>query len=140
MFDKLEHIVQRINEIQMLMSDPAVAADRQKSRDLGKELRTLEPILKTYEAYKKAVRNTEGSKEILETAGDAEMKALAQEEYELSKLEAARLEEELKALLVPKDPNDDKNFIMEIRAGTGGEEAALFAADLYRMYNRYAER
>jgi len=140
MFDKLEHIALRVAEIQTLMSDPAVAADRQRSRDLGKELRALEPIVKTYESYKKAVRNTEGSKEILDTAGDPEMKALAQEEFELSKAEVTRLEEELKALLVPRDPNDDKNFIMEIRAGTGGEEAALFAADLYRMYTRYAER
>jgi peptide chain release factor 1 len=140
MFDKLEHIIQRASEIHKLMSDPAVASDRQKSRDLGKELRALEPIIKAYEAYKKAMRNLEGSKEILDTASDPEMKGLAQEEYDVSKVEVARIEEELKALLVPKDPNDDKNFIMEIRAGTGGEEAALFAADLYRMYTRYAER
>jgi peptide chain release factor 1 len=140
MFDKLEHIIQRSAEIQRLMSDPAVASDRQKARELGKELRMLEPIVKAYEVYKKSVRNMEGSKEILDTAGDPEMKALAQEEYDSSREDVSRLEEELKMLLVPKDPNDDKNFIMEIRAGTGGEEAALFAADLYRMYMRFAER
>jgi peptide chain release factor 1 len=140
MFDKLEHIIERTAEIQRLMSDPSVVSDRQKSRSLGKELRALEPIVKTYEAYKRAVRDMEGSKEILDAGGDPDMKALAQEEYDVSKEQVARLEEELKALLVPRDPNDDKNFIMEIRAGTGGEEAALFASDLYRMYTRFAER
>lgn len=140
MFDRLETIVQRFNEIHELLADPAVISDQKRFKELGKELRSLEPIVKTYERYKKVKSNVEGARELLESTTDPEMKVLAQEEFESSRAELSRLEEELKALLVPKDPNDDKNFIMEIRAGTGGEEAALFAADLYRMYTRYAER
>lgn len=140
MFDKLEHIAQRIEEIRELLGTPAIASDQQRARELGRELRSLEPILRTYQKYKRAERDVAGSREILETASDPEMKALAQEEFDSSRTELASLEEELKLLLVPRDPNDDKNFIMEIRGGTGGEEAALFAADLYRMYTRYAEQ
>ncbi len=140
MFDKLENIVRRYEEIQQLMSDPSVAADQKRSRELGKELRSLDPIVKKFEEYKKTKRNVDGSKEILDSASDPEMKALAQEEYDSARSLLEKIEEDLKGLLVPQDPNDDKNFIMEIRAGTGGEEAALFAADLYRMYTRFAER
>lgn len=140
MFDKLDKTVERVEEINRLLSDPAIAADQRRFRDLGKELRALEPIVKAYEAYRRARQIAAGSKELLETATDPELKALAQDEYDSSRATAERLEEELKLLLVPRDPNDDKNFIMEIRAGTGGEEAALFAADLYRMYTRFAER
>jgi peptide chain release factor 1 len=140
MFDKLEHIVQRFNEINILLSDPSVIADQKRFVELGRELRSLEQIVKTYQKYKKVKSNLEGSRELLETVTEPEMKALAQEEFDSSRSELERLEEELRFLLVPRDPNDDKNFIMEIRAGTGGEEAALFAADLYRMYTRYAER
>ncbi|MBI3579484.1 MAG: peptide chain release factor 1, partial [Ignavibacteriales bacterium] len=140
MFDKLEKIVERINEIQQLLSDPAVASDQKKFRDLGKELRMLEPIVKAYQRYKKVQNDFNGSKELLESVSEPEMKAMAQEEYDNLKIQLVTLEEELKVLLVPQDPNDTKNFIMEIRGGTGGEEAALFAADLYRMYTRFAER
>ncbi len=140
MFDKLEKIVERVQEIQQLLSDPAVAADQKRFRDLGRELRMLEPIVASYQRYKKASNDYKGSKELLESVSDPEMKALAQEEYDTLKVQVASLEEELKVLLVPQDPNDTKNFIMEIRAGTGGEEAALFASDLYRMYTRFAER
>jgi peptide chain release factor 1 len=140
MFDKLEKIVERVQEIQQLLSDPAIATDQKRFRDLGRELRMLEPIVASYQRYKKASNDYKGSKELLESVSDPEMKALAQEEYDTLKVQVAALEEELKVLLVPQDPNDTKNFIMEIRAGTGGEEAALFASDLYRMYTRYAER
>lgn len=140
MFDKLEKIVERVLEIQQLLSDPAIAADQKRFRDLGRELRNLEPIVAAYQKYKKASNDYKGSKELLESVSEPEMKALAQEEYDTLKVQVATLEEELKLLLVPQDPNDTKNFIMEIRAGTGGEEAALFASDLYRMYTRYAER
>ncbi|MGA3245751.1 MAG: peptide chain release factor 1 [Bacteroidota bacterium] len=140
MFDKLEKIVKRVQEIQQLLSDPAVASDQKRFRDLGRELRMLEPIVASYQRYKKASNDYKGSKELLESVSDPEMKALAQEEYDTLKVQVASLEEELKVLLVPQDPNDTKNFIMEIRAGTGGEEAALFASDLYRMYTRFAER
>lgn len=140
MFDKLEKFVERVLEIQQLLSDPAIAADQKRFRDLGRELRNLEPIVASYQRYKKASNDYKGSKELLESVSDPEMKALAQEEYDTLKVQVVALEEELKLLLVPQDPNDTKNFIMEIRAGTGGEEAALFASDLYRMYTRFAER
>ena len=140
MFDKLENILQRFAEINALMSDPAVIADQKRFRELGKEAHLLEQIVKTYEKYKKVKSNVEGSRELLDSVSDPEMKALAQEEFDTSRTELAHLEEGLKFLLVPRDPNDDKNFIMEIRAGSGGEESALFAADLYRMYTRFAER
>lgn len=140
MFDKLENIVQRYDEVNRLLSDPAIIADQNKFRELGRELRTLELVVKKYEQYKKVKSDYDGSKELLDSVSDPEMKALAQEEYDTSKERLTKLEEELKLLLVPRDPNDDKNFIMEIRAGTGGDEAALFASDLYRMYTRFAER
>ena len=140
MFDKLEKIVERVLEIQQLLSEPSIVADQKRFRDLGRELRNLEPIVASYQRYKKANNDYNGSKELLESSSDPEMKALAQEEYDTLKVQVASLEEELKLLLVPQDPNDTRNFIMEIRAGTGGEEAALFGSDLYRMYTRYAER
>jgi peptide chain release factor 1 len=140
MFDNLEKAIQRFEEVHQLMSDPAIIANQNRFRDLGKEFKALEPIIQSYQRYKKAVADFDGSKALLESPGDPEMKALAQEEYDTLKVEVARLEEDLKLLLVPQDPNDTKNFIMEIRAGTGGEEAAIFASDLYRMYTRYAER
>jgi peptide chain release factor 1 len=140
MFDKLEKMIERVQELNRLMSDPAVITDHRRLRELGKELRALEPVVKAYEKYKKTRSDFEGAKDVLETVADAEMKELAQEEHDRLRKELTDLEEELKILLVPQDRNDSKNFIMEIRAGTGGEEAALFAADLYRMYSRYAER
>lgn len=140
MFDSLEKAIQRFEEVHRLMSQPSVIADQARFRDLGREYKSLEPIVNSYQRYKKAMNEFEGSKSLLENPGDPEMKVLAQQEYDHLKVEVARLEEELKLLLVPQDPNDTKNFIMEIRAGTGGEEAAIFAADLYRMYTRFAER
>ncbi len=140
MLDKIEKVVTRFEEVNRLLSDPAILTDLPRRRELGKELRSLEPIVKTGEKFRKAFNDYQGSRELLDTAGDPELKELAQEEYDRLKVEVARLEEELKYLLVPQDPNDTKNFIMEIRAGTGGEEAALFASDLYRMYTRFAER
>lgn len=140
MFDKLEKIVSRFEELNGLLSDPAVASDPQRSREYGKELRLLEPIVKAFRRYKKVQADFDGSKELLESVTDPELKSMAKEEFESSRHTLLELEEELKVLLIPQDPNDTKNFIMEIRAGTGGEEASLFAANLYRMYTRYAER
>jgi peptide chain release factor 1 len=140
MIDKLNKIFERYDEVNNLMSDPAISADQQKSRELGREFRNLESIVKKGQQYKKVFNDLNGSRELLDSANDPELKILAQEEYDRLKIEVTQLEEELKLLLIPPDPNDTKNFIMEIRAGTGGEEAALFAADLYRMYTRYAER
>jgi peptide chain release factor 1 len=140
MLEKIQKISDRYDEVNRLLSDPTVLSDQARSRDLGRELRGLEAIVKAGAKYRKASSDLQGSREILETTSDPEMKALAQEEFDALRGEVARLEEELKLLMVPQDPNDTKNFIMEIRAGTGGDEAALFAADLYRMYSRYAER
>jgi len=140
MFDRLDKSLERYDEIHRLLSDPLVISDQQRFRELGKELRSLELIVKSYERYKKMQSDFRGARELLESVQDPEMKALAQEEYDKLKGEIEATEEELKLLLVPQDPNDTKNFIMEVRAGTGGEEAALFAADLYRMYTRFAER
>lgn len=140
MFDKLEKSLERFEEINRLLSDPVVISDQQRFRDLGRELRTLEPIVRAFERFKKVRSDYAGAKELLDSVSDPEMKQMAFEEQGNLKLELEKLEEQLKLLLVPQDPNDNKNFIMEIRGGTGGEEAALFASDLYRMYTRYAER
>jgi peptide chain release factor 1 len=140
MIDKLDKIFQRCDEVSKLMSNPVIAADQQKSRELGREFHSLEMVVKAGLRYKKVYNDLNGSKELLDSTSDPEMKLLAQEEYERLKIELVQLEEEMKVLLIPPDPNDTKNFIMEIRAGTGGEEAAIFAADLYRMYTRYSER
>ena len=140
MLEKLEKIFERYEEVNRLLSEPAILSDQQKFKELGKELRSLEPIMRTGKMYKKAFHDFQGSKDLLESVSDPELRALAQEEYDRLKVDVAKLEEEMKLLLVPQDPNDTKNFIMEIRAGTGGEEAALFASDLHRMYTRFAER
>jgi peptide chain release factor 1 len=123
-----------------LLSDSSVVANPDKLRELSKEHSALTPLIKTYEQYRKLKNDIAGLKEITETSSDPEMKQLAYDELNEGKEQLARLEEELKLLLIPKDPNDSKDVIVEIRAGTGGEEAALFAADLLRMYSRYAEK
>ena len=140
MFDNLDKIKARFEELTRLLADPNVFATPEKYRALAKERSELDEIVSVYEKYLKVKRDLEGNREILQEAKDAELHSIA--ETELMELEqsAADLERELKALLVPKDPNDEKNAIVEIRAGTGGEEAALFAADLFRMYTRFAER
>ncbi|MBW7887215.1 MAG: peptide chain release factor 1 [Bacteroidetes bacterium] len=138
--EKLETIKKRFAEIQELMSSQAVLSDQKRSKELGKEFRNLEPIVQKANEYLKTYNDLEGSKSVLNNSGDAELKELALLEIEELKPKLETLEEEVKELLLPKDPNDDKNVIMEIRGGTGGEEAALFASDLYRMYVRFGER
>ncbi len=141
MFDKLSFISEKYDELTKKVSDPDIIADQSKWQKYAKELGELEPIVKKYEEYKKVKDGIADNKELLGESGlDDELKELAK--MELSELEAQvePLESELKVLLLPKDPNDDKNVILEIRAGTGGDEAALFGADLLRMYTRYAER
>jgi len=140
MIEKLEQIKQRYDEVTRLLSDPAVIANQDRNRELGKEYRELSEIVKVYEEYRRVVTSVQGSKEILEQGGDAELKSMAEAELAELQPRATALEEKLKQLLVPKDPNDSKDTIVEIRGGTGGEEAALFASDLYRMYTRFAER
>lgn len=139
MFDKLESLVERLDTVLQQLNDPDVAADQKRFRDLMKEQSDLAPIVEKYKEYVQEKQNIEESLELLEEESDEEMKELAKEELAESKANVERLEEELKILLIPKDPNDDKNIIVEIRAGAGGDEAALFAADVARMYRSYAE-
>ena len=139
MFDKLENLVLRYDEVMNLLSEPDVANDNARFRALMKEQSDLAPIVEAYKQYSAHKQNIEDSLALLEEETDEEMKELAKEELNESKAEVERLEQELKILLLPKDPNDDKNVIVEIRAGAGGEEAALFAAEIYRMYVHYVE-
>ncbi len=140
MLTRLEKVRDRYEEIGRLLSDPAVVSNSDKLRALSKEHSDLTPLIKSYERYSKLKGDIAGLKEITETSSDAEMKQLAYEELNEAREKLVQIEEELKILLIPKDPNDSKNVIVEIRAGTGGEEAALFAGDLLRMYSRYAEK
>ena len=139
MFDKLDFITEKYDELAQKVSDPEVINNQPVWQKHVKEMGEMEPIVKKYKEYKKAKADLADAKEILEE-GDEEMRELAK--MEISELEEliGQQEDELKVLLLPKDPNDEKNVILEIRAGTGGEEAALFGADLLRMYTRYAER
>ncbi len=140
MLDRLEKVRERYEEIGRLLSDPEVASHPERLRELSKEHSDLRPLIQVYERYRKLKKDIEGLKEITESSADPEMKQLAYDELDEAKKNLAALEEEVKLLLIPKDPNDSRNVMVEIRAGTGGEEAALFAADLLRMYTRYAER
>ena len=140
MFDKLEDLLIRYEEIMGELQEPDVVNDQSRFRKLMKEQNDLTPIVEAYKEYKNCKQNIEDSLSLLEEESDEEMKELAKEELSESKKRVEELEQELKILLLPKDPNDDKNVIVEIRAGAGGDEAALFAGDLFRMYARYAER
>ena len=139
MFDKLDDILIRYEEIMNQLSEPDVANDTNRFRKLMKEQSDLAPIVEAYKEYKQAKQNIEDSLAMLEEESDEEMRELAKEELNESKEKVEELENRLKILLLPKDPNDDKNVIVEIRAGAGGDEAALFAAEIYRMYVHYAE-
>lgn len=140
MLDRLQKVRERYQELTSLLGDPDVLANQERFRQLSKEHSDLTPLIRVFDVYRKEKNNLAGLKEITETSSDPEMKQLAYAEMEEAKAKVARLEEELKVLLIPKDPNDSRDVIVEIRAGTGGEEAGLFAADLYRMYARYAEK
>ena len=139
MFDKLEMLVLRYHEIMEELNRPDVANDQNRFRKLMKEQSDLTPLVETYTEYKKAKETMEDSVAMLEEEKDEEMRALLKEEFSGAKEAIEELEQKLKVFLLPKDPNDDKNVIVEIRAGAGGEEAALFAAEIYRMYVHYAE-
>ena len=139
MFDKLEGLVDRLDTVLQELNDPDVAGNQNRFRDLMKEQNELTPIVEKYKEYKAEKQNIEDSLMLLEEESDEEMKELAKEELNESKANVERLEEELKILLIPKDPMDDKNIIVEMRAGAGGDEAALFAAEIYRMYVHYAD-
>ena len=139
MFDKLEDLLIRLEEILSELQEPDVANDQNRFRKLMKEQNELTPIVEAYKEYKACKQAIEDSLQMLDEESDEEMRELAKEELNSSKERVEELEHELKILLLPKDPNDDKNVIVEIRAGAGGDEAALFAAEIYRMYIHYAE-
>lgn len=140
MFDKLDFIVEKYKELSLKVSDPEVINDQPLWQKHIKEMGEMEPIVKKYEEYKKAKTDLTDAKDIVENETDEEMRDLAKMEVNELEDKIGELEGELKVLLLPKDPNDEKNVILEVRAGTGGEEAALFGQDLLRMYMRYAER
>ena len=140
MFDKLEELVAKLEDIMQQLSQPDVVNDQDKFRKLMKEQSDLTPVVEKYKEYKAAKQSEEDSLFLLEEESDEDMKELAKEELAEAKKAIERCEQELKVLLLPKDANDDKNVVVEIRAGVGGEEAALFAYELYRMYQHYAEK
>ncbi len=139
MFDRLEDLLIRYEELMSELREPDVANNPERFRKLMKEQSDLTPIVEAYKEYKQCKQNIEDSLAMLDEETDEEMKELAKEELNDSKARVEELEQKLKILLLPKDPNDDKNVIVEIRAGAGGDEAALFAAEIYRMYVHYAE-
>ena len=139
MFDRLDDILIHYEELMQELNNPSVTEDQNRFRKLMKEQSDLAPIVEAYREYKKAKQDVEDSLALLEEENDEEMRELAKEELSDAKKKIEELEQTLKILLLPKDPNDDKNIIMEIRAGAGGEEAALFASGLYRMYVNYAD-
>ncbi len=139
MFDKLNAVEARYGELTMLLADPAVQNDAAKYRDSAKALSEIEPLVEKYREFKTVDQQTRDAQELVR-GGDPEMAALAREELKDLEPRQAALLEEMRILLLPKDPNDEKNVLLEIRAGTGGDEAALFAGELFRMYSRFAER
>ena len=140
MLEKLEGLADRYDELESLLASPELYEDPSRAAALAKEQSNLEPIITAYRRYRSACQEEADARELLEEAGgDPELRALAQETLSVSRETMEQLEQELKLLLLPKDANDDRSVIMEIRAGAGGEEAALFAASLYRMYTMYAD-
>lgn len=140
MFDKLEDLLIHLEEILNMLNEPAVINDPPRFQKLMKEQSDLQPIADAYRAYKKCQETIEDSLSLLEGESDEEMREMLKEELNDARKQAEKLEQELKVLLLPKDPNDEKNVIVEIRAGAGGDEAALFAAEVYRMYVKFAEK
>ena len=139
MFDRLDDLLKRYEELMLELNNPSIANDQVRFRKLMKEQSDLAPIVEAYNEFKKCNETVEESLMILDEESDEEMKELAKEELNAAKARIEELERQLKILLLPKDPNDDKNVIVEIRAGAGGDEAALFAYEIYRMYIHYAE-
>ncbi|MDD6172014.1 MAG: peptide chain release factor 1 [Ligilactobacillus ruminis] len=140
LFDRLQMLADRYEELGELLSDPDVIADSKRFMELSKEMADLRETVEKYEKYKQVVQQIKDDEEMLSTGLDDEMAAMVKEELSDSKNEKQKLEQEIKILLLPKDPNDGKDLIMEIRGAAGGDEASLFAADLFSMYSKYAER
>lgn len=139
MFAQLENLKGRFIEVGKMLSDPATVADMKRFTQLNKEYKELDRIVKVYEAYKMVLGNIDTNKQILETEKDEEFREMAKQDLQAQEQEKLKLEEDLKQLLVPKEPEDERDVLLEIRAGTGGDEASLFAGDLARMYTRYCE-
>ena len=135
---KLDHLADRHEEVGALLSDPDIIGDQNKFRELSKEYAELEPVVKCYQSYQEVVNDIEEAKLLLKDS-DPDMRAMAQEELKEGEAQQDALEMDLQKLLLPKDPNDNKNVFLEIRAGTGGDEAAIFSGDLFRMYSKFAE-
>lgn len=140
MFEKLDTVVEKYHELTKKVADPDVIANQEVWRKHMKEMGEIEPVVHKYEEYKKAVEELEFAKDLVESEDDEELRDMAKAEVAEQEDKLEQITAELKVLLIPKDPNDEKNVILEIRAGTGGDEAALFGGDLLRMYTRYAER
>jgi peptide chain release factor 1 len=139
MLDKIAKVVERYEELERQMAEPEVLADYQMLAELAQERSEMEPLVQSYRNHQAIAQELQGTRELLEQAEDEEMIAMAEEEIELLTAKMEELEERMRKLLVPKDPRDEKNVIIEIRAGAGGDEAGIFAADLLRLYMRYAE-
>jgi peptide chain release factor 1 len=139
LLEKLSKIKEKFEKINQQLSDPEFLNDREKLVQLSRERSDLTEIISAYEEYSKVIRDIEGNKEIIDSGLDKELADIAEAEMKELQQKKEKLEDDIKVLLLPKDPNDNRDVIMEIRAGTGGEEAALFAGDLFRMYSRYAE-
>ena len=140
MIDKLERVKERFEEVSQIIVKPETLADMKYYAQINKEYKELQKIVDEYKTYQKVVNDIDGAKEILENESDPEFREMAKMELEELTDQKAELEEKLKVMLVPKDPNDDKNIILEIRAGAGGDEAAIFAGDLLRMYQRFSDK
>lgn len=140
MFERIEIFDKRYSELNSRLYEPSVASDPEEYQKIMKEIKSIEELVQTYREYKSAVQSEKESLEILEDSSDSEIKELAQAELDEAKENIERLSEQLKILLLPKDPNDERNVIIEIRGGAGGEESALFSAVLFRMYSMYAEK
>ena len=140
MFERIEIFDKRYSELNSRLYEPSVASDPEEYQKIMKEIKSIEELVQTYREYKSAVQSEKESLEILEDSSDSELKELAQAELDEAKENIEKLSEQLKILLLPKDPNDERNVIIEIRGGAGGEESALFSAVLFRMYSMYAEK
>src|SRR5690554_1579736 len=136
---RLERLVERFEEVSALLSDASVISNQDKFRELSREFAEIEPMVKCFQSWQQSLDDISEAKELLKD-GDADMRAMAEEELDGAEARSEELDEELQRLMLPKDPNDTKNVFLEVRAGTGGDEAAIFAGDLFRMYSRYAEK
>jgi len=137
---KLEGVKQRFDEVAKLITEPEIVSDMKRYVKLNKEYKSLEPVVEAYNQYKNLLSNIDSAKEILATEKDDELREMAKQEIEELSQQVEPMQEKIKILLIPKDPEDDKNAVMEIRAGTGGDEASIFAGDLYRMYTKFCEQ